>query len=153
MASSSGNVGTLVFQVVLGIAIVVLGYFLFHAIRDPYLAVERNQQLTENTRMRMDHVRTALRVYNERNKRFPSTLDSLVMFVKEPAILGKADSIFTSPFLADSFYYSARTGKRFEYAVNDTSRVKIYYLKDPDTDDQIGTLLPDITQVHAASWE
>jgi hypothetical protein len=155
MATSSRNAGVLAIQVVLGIVIVVLSYFLYHAIRDPYLAVERAEQMTQVTRDRMDQVRIALRVYNERNKRFPSTLDSLVQFVNtNVSVTSKVDSLFGSSFNADSFYVSPRPPhSRFEYAVNDTSRVKIYMLKDPDTDDQIGTLQPDITQVHAASWE
>jgi hypothetical protein len=41
----------------------------------------------------------------------------------------------------------------FELTVNDTARVKTYLLKDPDSDDQIGTVEPDVTRLNAASWE
>lgn len=144
-------------QVVLGIVIVLLGYVLYRSIKDPYRAVERQIELTELTRERMNHIRTGLTRYRELNKRFPHTLDSLVTFIKEDSLLvARPDSFFTSmgTFYPDSLPFLPRDPSRqFEYAVNDTSNVIIYLLKDPDTGDQIGSLEPDITMVNAATWE
>lgn len=92
--------------------------------------------------------------YEELNDRFVTTLDSLVDFVRNDSLYRMAaDSIFWEGFVADSLVHSPRTGKRFVLSVNDTSRVNTYLLQDPDSDDQIGTLEPDITKLNAASWE
>ncbi len=141
-------------QIVLGIVIVILAYYLYVSITEPYKAIERQKRLTELTRERMDDVRTALVLYERKNNRFPLTLDSLVMFVKTDSLfMLRADSIFGGPVNPDSLPYSPRTGKPFEYAVNDTAKVKIYMLKDPDSNDQIGSLIPDVTLLNAANWE
>lgn len=143
-------------QVLLAIVIVVLSYLLYHSIKDPYRAVERQMELTELTRARMDNIRTGLTRFRELKNRFPSTLDSLVMFVSTDSLLSaRPDSFFgTESFYPDSLPFLPRDpSRRFEYTVNDTSRVNIYLLKDPDTEDQIGALQPDITMVNAASWE
>ena len=143
-----------VLQVILAVVIIGLGYLLYISITEPYKVIERQNRLTELTRERMEHIRTALTRYKLLNERYPHTLDSLVTFVQEDSLLNAArDSVFPGEFNLDSLAYSPRTGKRFEYAVNDTSRIQIYYLKDPDTDDEIGSLSPDITMVNAASWE
>jgi hypothetical protein len=63
------------------------------------------------------------------------------------------DSFFHGPFDPNEFLKSARSGARFHYALNDTGRVKVYYLKDPDSDDHIGSIEPDISRLHAGSWE
>ena len=63
------------------------------------------------------------------------------------------DSLFGPGFNPDSLLFSPRTGDRFVYALNDTGRVAIYLLKDPNTEDQIGSAVPDVTQLNAASWE
>ncbi|GIV59665.1 hypothetical protein GQ464_014170 [Rhodocaloribacter litoris] len=141
-------------QVVLGIVILVLAYFLYVSITEPYQAVERQRELTRLTRERMDDVRQALVYYRQVNERFPRTLDSLVMFLKTDSLAqARTDSLFGEPVNFDSLIYSPRTGKPFEYALNDTSQVMIYLLKDPDSDDQIGSLIPDVTLLNAASWE
>ncbi|WP_456427367.1 hypothetical protein [Rhodocaloribacter sp.] len=141
-------------QIVLGIVIVILAYYLYVSITEPYKVIERQKELTRLTRERMDDVRTALVLYERDKDRFPLTLDSLVMYVKTDSVfMLHADSIFGGPVNPDSLPYSPRTGKPFEYAVNDTAKVKIYLLKDPDSDDQIGSLIPDVTLLNAASWE
>ncbi len=147
-----------IIQLVLAVIIAVLAYILYHSIKDPYRAIERQQELTELTRGRMSNIRTGLNRYNEEKDRFPHTLDSLVTFVKTDSLLtARADSFFFvvgTDFNPDSMIYLPRDPSRtFEYTVNDTSRVKIYLLQDPDTEDQIGSETPDITMVHAASWE
>lgn len=142
-------------QVILGIVIVVLTYVLYVSITAPYEEVLAQQRMTERTRQRMDLTRTALIRYREQQGRFPGTLDSLAMYVAQNEQLrAELDSLANiENFAPDSLLYSPRTGERFEYAINDTSRVKIYRLRDPNSEDQIGTLQPDVTQVNAASWE
>ena len=71
----------------------------------------------------------------------------------DSTIQANPDSVFGASFNLDSLFFSPRTGSRFLYTLNDTGRVKIYYLKDPDTDDHIGSESPDVTQLNAASWE
>ncbi len=154
MAASSRSAGTLLIQILLGIVILGLGYLLYQSIREPYKEVERQKALTELTRSRLDHVRVVLRNYENQNDRFPSTLDSLMMYVRAtPAISRQLDSLAGTSVNLDSMFHSPRNGQRFEYAVNDTSRVKVYYLKDPATGDEIGSREPDITLLHAANWE
>jgi hypothetical protein len=141
-------------QVVLAVVILGLAYWLYVSVTKPWEAVERKEELTRMTRDRMNDVRTALVRFDERNDRFPGTLDSLQAWVVSDSIVSvQTDSLFGSNFNPDSLIYSPRTGKKFEYAVNDTARVEIYRLKDPDSNDVIGTLEPDPTQLNAASWE
>jgi hypothetical protein len=164
MASNSQGI-RLAIQGILAIVIVGLAYFLFVSITAPYEAVERDEALTEQVRERMNKIRSAMIYYERQNRRYPSTLDSLVYFIKTDSLLsipGKADSVFEEPgFVADSLLRSPRNGQPFKLAVNDTARVKTYLLEapdcprfEPDCDpDFIGTLLPDVTLLNAASWE
>lgn len=140
-------------QVLLGIIIVVLGYWLYVSITEPWAVVEQERAMTEQTRERMDDVRSALIRYQRTNQRFPSSLDSLMIWVRQDSIIqANQDSLFGGLSL-DSLTFSPRTGKRFEYALNDTGRVAVYLLKDPDSEDQIGSEAPDVTLLNAASWE
>jgi len=153
MASSSQGLRTAL-QLVLAIVIVGLAYLLYVSITAPYEAVERQREMTQMTRARMGQVRAALGVYERSNGRYPGTLDSLMTYVHTDSfVVASADSLFGEGFIADSLVYSPRTGRMFEYALNDTGRVVIYLLKDPDTEDRIGALTPDITLLNAASWE
>ncbi len=138
-------------QVVLGIIIVVLAYVLYESITEPYERVERRRALTEATRTRMIDIRQALIAYESEFDTFPSTLDSLTIYLREnPSII---DSLYGPNFELDSLEYSPRTGEPFEYAVNDTGTVDIYLLEDPNTEDQIGGLEPDPTQINVANWQ
>jgi hypothetical protein len=153
MASRS-QTSRIVIQALLAIVIVGLAYWLYVSITEPWETVERQEALTSATRGRMDDIRTALVHYENKYNRFPLTLDSLVTFVRQDsAITARADSLFGAGFQPDSLLYSPRSGKPFEYAVNDTARVRMYRLKDPDTADQIGTLEPDPTRLNTATWE
>ncbi len=144
----------LAIQAGLAILIIVLAYFLYDSIVTPYAVVERQKEVTEVTRARMDNVRQALILYERRNGRFITSLDSLVMwFHADSALAASTDSLFGAGFQVDSLPYSPRTGNRFELAVNDSSRTSTYLLSDPDTDDFIGSLDGDITRLNAASWE
>lgn len=141
-------------QVVLFLLILGLAYFLYYSITEPYKEIERQQQLTEQTRTRMANVRTALIDYQRDSTTFPDSLEPLVEHVRRDSLLVNAqDSLFGGPIDPDSLLYSPRTGKRFEYALSDTGRVETYLLQDPDSDDEIGTLSGDPTRTNAASWE
>lgn len=152
--ASSGQGLRIGIQVLLGIIIVALAYWLYLSITEPWKDVERDRALTERTRERMDDVRVLLIQYERANNRFPGTLDSLMMWVRsDSATTANPDSVLGPDVVLDSLLYSPRTGDRFEYVVNDTGRVGIYFLKDPNSDDQIGSLAPDVTLLNAASWE
>ena len=141
-------------QILLGIVIIALAYFLYVSITEPWAIEERKREMTELTRERMDKVHTALIRYERQQDRFPGSLDSLVMWAQQDSLISlRSDSLFGEGFVLDSLPYSPRTGSAFEYSVNDTGRVAIYLLKDPDSDDQIGSDVPDVTQINAASWE
>ena len=153
MASGSQNKRVLI-QVALGVLILFMGYFLYDSITSPWEAVERQEELTERTRQRMSNIRAALIRFDEQNGRFPGSLDSLHIWVQtDSATQAHSDSIFGSGTNLDSFIVSPRTGTQFEYAINDTSRVMMYLLSDPDSDDEIGSLEPDPTRLNAATWE
>ena len=141
-------------QIGLGLVIVVLASFLYDSITAPWEAVQAEQRLTDTTRARMNQVRIALRHFDDANDGFPSTIDSLILYVREDSILNlNPDSVFQGPFDLGEFVTSPRSGTRFHYAVNDTGRVAVYYLKDPDSGDYIGSTEPDISRLHAGSWE
>ena len=151
MASNSLRVGL---QILLWVLIIGLSYVLYRSITEPYELIERQQELTDMTRLRMDKIRQVAIHFETHHDRFPSTLDSLSIYaMQDSAFRVVRDSVFGAGFPIDSLMYSPRTGKRFTYAINDTSRVNTYLLEDPDSKDKIGTLLSDVTLVNAASWE
>lgn len=153
MAFSSQGTRTAI-QVVLGIVIIGLSYFLYQSITEPYNRIERQQAITEQTRLRMTNLRTALVNFERDSSRFPDSLDLLMRHLQRDSLVqSNPDSVFGNPVDLDSLFFSPRTGTRFEYAVSDTGRVETYLLEDPDTDDKIGTLSGDPTQTNVASWE
>lgn len=149
-------------SIVFGIIILVLGYMLYHAIVDPYQKVIERERMTERVRQRMSNVRDALVHYKNRKGQFPPSnggLDSLVQFLKTDSLMvADGDSLFKmvppgTPYEPDSIIYSLRPPhSKFEYVLNDTLRPEIYLLRDPDTDDRIGSL-ERTTLLNAASWE
>lgn len=148
-------------SIVLGIIILVLGYFLYHAIVDPYQEVLEQERMTERVRHRMSNVRDALVQYKNNKGDFPPTnggLDSLVQFIKTDSLMvAEGDSLFTAlppgSYKPDSLILSPRPPhKQFEYTLNDTLRPQIYLLEDPDSEDKIGSL-EQTTLLNAASWE
>jgi hypothetical protein len=153
MASRSSQI-RIGIQAVLAVAILGLAYFLYYSITEPYERIERQQQITEETRARMANIRTALIDYERDSTNFPDSLDLLLRHIREDSMLSNAqDSVFGGPVNLDSLFYSPRSGKRFQYAVSDTGQVETYLLEDPDTDDAIGTLSGDPTETNAATWE
>lgn len=152
MADSSQAVRTGL-QIFLALVIVVLAYWLYLSITEPYKVIEQERELTELTRQRMSDVRSALIAHEQRVGRFPGSLDSLVYFVRDSLSEGRRDSLLAAQYPADSLIYSPRTGRQFVYSLNDTSNVDIYLLEDPDSNDRIGSERPDVTRLNAASWE
>jgi hypothetical protein len=153
MASRSSQI-RIGIQAVLAVAILGLAYYLYYSITEPYERIERQQEITEQTRARMSNIRTALIDYERDSTDFPDSLDVLMKHIQGDSLLTNAqDSVFGGPINLDSLFYSPRTGNRFLYTVSDTGRVETYLLEDPDSDDEIGTLSGDPTQTNAASWE
>lgn len=157
MASRSNTLQVSI-QGVLVVLILGLAYYLYYSITEPYDRIERQEALTEQTRTRMIHVRTALIDYERDKDTFPDSLGMLLTHVradlKEDSVLSAGgDSTFARSVNLDSLLYSPRSGKRFIYKVSDTGQVETYLLEDPDTEDQIGTLKGDPTELNAASWE
>ena len=142
-------------RVALALLILVLGYWLYQSVTVPYKAIEQQRAVTEMTRDRMSNVRTALVYYERQQDEFPGTLASLMMWLRQDSVIQvAADSFFeTDGIVLDSLFFSPRTGNMFVYTLNDTGSVAIYLLEDPDSEDQIGSATPDVTQLNAASWE
>ena len=149
-----------ILTIVLGILIVVLSYFLYRSIVDPYQQVLEEEEMVERERHRMLMVRDALVQYRNRRGNFPPTeggLDSLVQFVKTNEFIAeRADSLFAfrppSVYNPDSLVYSPRPPhNRFEYTLNDTVRPPLYLLENPGTDDVVGDL-ERTTLLNAPSW-
>ena len=151
-----------IISIVLAIIIIGLGYWLYRSIVDPYQEVIDREQMTEKVRHRMGNIRDALIRYERANEKFPPSnggLDTLVQYVKTDSVMAlQADSLFkpmeqSNEFNADSLIVSPRPPhKKFEYSLNDTLRPPIYLLKDPDTEDKIGSL-ENTTELNAGSWE
>jgi len=148
-------------SIVLGIIILVLGYFLYQSIVGPYQEVIEREQMTERVRHQMSTIRDGLVRYERNKGNFPPTdggLDTLVSYLKtDSTIVGIRDSLFVrpdgTPYNPDSLIFSVRPPhNRFEYTLNDTIRPPIYLLQDPDTEDRIGDL-ERTTNLNAASWE
>ena len=148
-------------SIILGIVILVLGYWLYHSIVDPYQEVIEREQMRERVRHRMSNVRDALVLYERNIGNFPPTeggLDSLVQYLKTDSLMvAQGDSLFRplppSTYNPDSLIFSPRPPhSKFEYVLNDTLRPQIYVLRDPDTEDRIGDL-EKTTLLNAASWE
>jgi type II secretory pathway pseudopilin PulG len=148
-------------SIVLGIIIIVLGYFLYQSIVGPYQDVIERQQMTERVRHQMETIRDVLVRYDRENDNFPPTeggLDTLVQYLKTDSnMVALRDSLFVNqagqPYNPDSLVYSVRPPhNKFEYTLNDTIRPPIYLLEDPDTEDRIGDL-ERTTLLNAASWE
>jgi type II secretory pathway pseudopilin PulG len=145
-----------ILQVVLGIVIVVLAYVLYVSITAPYEQIRAEQRMTERVRARMRLVSDALISYRDQQGRFPNTLDSLRTFVAQNQQLRNnlSSEAEIQDFAPDSLLQSPRTGEPFQYETSsDSARVDIYRLRDPDSQDQIGTLDLDVTRVNAANWE
>jgi hypothetical protein len=152
-----------IITVVLGIAIIGLGWWLYRSIVDPYKVVEERERTTEQVHRNMEQIRDGLVQFNRKNDQYPPTnggLDSLAAYIQNDSLMqAQRDSLFDRDypsgyaFNLDSLMYSPRPPhNRFEYTLNDTVNPQIYLLKDPDSDDQIGSL-EKTTLLNAPSWK
>jgi hypothetical protein len=151
MASSGLRTG-----IQLGLAVVILGlsYLLYVSLTAPYEKIERQRELTEQARSRMQMVRTALMRYERTYDRFPGSLDTLKFYLRDSLSAAERDSLFERSLPPiDTLLVSPRTNQRFDYALNEEEGVPTYLLEDPGTDDRIGTLTGDPTEANVASWE
>jgi len=158
MASSGASSSELALRAVLGLAIVALVVVLYFVTVVPAQDARAREQETAITRERMGDIRTALIAYRDSMDTYPSTLDSLVLFVRSDSSFNAEIAMQEERRLAlniDSLVYSPRTGNRFLYdLVQDTTGLEIYWLGDPDqTADSIGTHEPAPAYRNAASWE
>lgn len=149
-----------IITIVLAVVIVLLSWFLYRSLVDPYQEVLEEREMVERERHRMELVRDVLVQYETRRGDFPPTeggLDSLVTFLKTDSLMvERADSMFEemppSEFNPDSLTYSPRPPhNRFEYTLNDTIRPQLYLLTNPDSEDRIGDL-ERTTLRNAPNW-
>lgn len=140
-------------SIVLIIVIIVLGVWLYDTITGPWKEVQAERAETERVRENLLAINDAVRYFNERENRFPPSLDSLMIVIRgDNFFLSNTDSLLRGRrFELDTFLMSPRTGNRFEYALNDTTRPHLYIISDPDTDDHVGTLTR-VTDRGAPSW-
>lgn len=148
-----------IISIFLILIIIALSYVLFDSIVTPWQKEIAKRQLTEDTRFRMTLVRDALINFQARHPegKFPSTLDSLVIFLRTDSLmLVRGADLFSEPvrgYNPDSLIYSLRPPhEKFVYSVNDTIRPPLYLLKDPGSDDAIGSL-ERITLLNAPNWQ
>ncbi len=146
-----------IISIVLSIVIIGLAYVLYDSITTPYQA--RVKQIEEQTRVRerLQNVRDALIAYQREKGKYPPSLDSIQVFLEtDPKMIAGRDTLFVSKlnptFDINTFLQSPRSQTRFEYALNDTLRPMVYLLKDPDSDDLIGSL-DRTTRLNAPSWD
>lgn len=149
-----------ILTLVLGILIVILGWFLYRSIVDPYQDVLQEREMVDRERHRMELVRDVLVQYKNRQGNYPPSdggLDSLVEFLKTDSLMTeRGDSLFAfrppSTYDPDSLVFSPRAPhNRFEYTLNDTIRPELYLLENPGTDDRIGDL-ERTTLLNAPNW-
>jgi hypothetical protein len=148
-----------IISIFLILIIIALSYVLFDSIVTPWQKEMAKRKLTDDTRFRMTLVRDALINFQARHPegKFPSTLDSLVIFLKTDSLMQvRGADLFTEPvrgYQPDSLIYSLRPPhEKFVYSVNDTIRPPLYLLKDPGSDDAIGSL-ERITLLNAPNWQ
>lgn len=151
-----------IISLVLGIAIIALGWWLYRSIVDPYQEVIEREQMTKEVRQQMGYIRDALVIYERDKGNFPPTeggLDSLVQYLKTDSMMvADGDSLFrpmnpNDNYNPDSLIYSPRPPhNQFQYTLNDTLRPQIYLLEDPDSEDRVGSL-EQTTMLNAGSWE
>lgn len=147
-----------ILSVVFAIIIVILAFVLARSIILPYNAVEERQAVTKHVRARMLNIRDALIHYEQHYDVYPPNeggLDSLVAFFAPDSMQAIRDSLFYTDkhgVAQDSVIYSPRPPhKKFVYTKTDTLIREIYVLKDPDTDDEIGSLT-NTTLINTPNW-
>ena len=146
-------------SIVLGLIIVALSWWLYDSIFTPYEEVKKRETETEQVRHRMLTLKDALVQYESRFGHFPPTeggLDSLVAYLSTDSLMiTMGDSLFRQllplEYSPESIIIAPRSGVRFSYTFNDTTRPPLYLLEDPDSDDKVGSL-SRTTMRNAPSW-
>ena len=148
-----------ILSIVLGIIIIGLSYWLYDSIVTPYKVVEERKAETERVRNRMLSLKDAFVQYEARFGHFPPTeggLDSIVSYLQTDSLMiTMGDSLFQQipplTYSPESMIIAPRSGQRFTYTLNDSTRPPLYLLEDPDSDDEIGSL-SRTTMRNAPNW-
>lgn len=148
-----------ILSVVLGLIIVALSWWLYDSIVTPYKVVQERQAEKERVRTRMLTLKDAFVQYESKYGHFPPTdggLDSIVTYLQTDSIMvSMGDTLFMQMYplvySPESMIVTPRSGTRFEYTLNDSTRPPLYLLEDPDSDDVIGSL-SRTTMRNAPSW-
>lgn len=149
-----------IITIALGVLIIVLSWWLYRSLVDPYQAVIEEQAMVERERRQLEVVRDALIQYRNAKGDFPATeggLDSLVSYLKtDTLMIRRGADMFPFPpprsYNPDSLIYSPRPPHpRFVYTLNDTLRPKIYLLEDTLSGNRIGDL-ERTTLLNAPNW-
>ncbi len=149
-----------ILSAVFGITIILLSWLLYDSIVTPYKVVEEQKAETERVRTRMLTLKDAIVNYEARYGHFPPTdggLDSVVTYLSSDSLMiSMGDSLFRQmlplQYSPESMVVSPRdTSLRFLYTRNDTIRPPLYLLKDPMTNDAVGSL-SRTTMRNAPNW-
>lgn len=146
-------------SIVLLFVIVALSWWLYDSIVTPYEEVRQKEAETERVRHRMLTLKDALVQYDSRFGHFPPTdggLDSVVAYLSTDSLMvNMGDSLFRQlpplEYSPESIIIAPRSGVRFSYTFNDTTRPPLYLLEDPDSDDKVGSMTRT-TMRNAPSW-
>jgi type II secretory pathway pseudopilin PulG len=160
MASAGASGGELAVRIGLALVIVALVVGLYFVTVVPAREAAAAERETALTRQRMSDVRTALIAYRDSLDRYPSTLDSLVLFARTDSTFNariEDEDERAAPLSLDSLMISPRSGEPFRYElIRDTTGVEIYWLADAVDGafaDSIGARYVDPALRNAASWE
>jgi type II secretory pathway pseudopilin PulG len=146
-----------IISIILSIVIIGLSYVLYDSIVTPYQTRLAEIETETRVRERMTSIRDALIAYQRDKGKYPPSLDSIQVFLETNSrMIAGRDTLFVTPlnptFDLATFLNSPRSNTRFEYTLNDTLRPMIYLLKDPDSEDVIGSL-ERTTRLNAPSWD
>jgi type II secretory pathway pseudopilin PulG len=146
-----------IISLILSVVIIGLSYVLYDSIVTPYQTRLAEIETESRVRERMTSIRDALIAYQRVKGKYPPSLDSIQVFLEtNSGMIASRDTLFVTPlnptFDLASFLNSPRSNTRFEYTLNDTLRPMIYLLKDPDSEDHIGSL-ERTTRLNAPSWD
>lgn len=148
---------------VLGVIIIALSFLLYDSITSPFQEVAELQEQRQQVRAQMVKVRDALVLHDRVEGNFPSSLDSLMIFLRTNRqiergytgdlahIIRGRDTVITQERRIEFIMYSPRSNQPFKYTHVDTVRPQLYLLEDPDSDDHIGSLTRTNLR-NATSW-
>lgn len=151
MSNPREGKGSIIYKLI----IVALFGVLVYIIVSPWQEKLKEDALIKESRKRMDYVRAGNMFYINQNGVYAPSIDELVRYVSSnPQFLSKKDSIFSLQgydFDLSQLKISPVSLSPYEYASNDTSKVKKYLIKDPVAG-SIGSII-DEDKVNKATWE